>query len=75
MTTTYHISTDELNDDFLQKLKHTFGNKQLLITIEEDEEDTFFLLSTKVNRDKFKQSLKELRNGDVVAVSREDLRK
>lgn len=75
MTTTYHISTDELNEEFLQRLKNTFGKKQLLITIEEDEDDTFYLLSTKENRDKFKQSLKELSSGDVVAVSLEDLRK
>ncbi|MCW3114989.1 MAG: hypothetical protein JWR18_3385 [Segetibacter sp.] len=60
MTTTYHISTDELNDEFLQKLKLPFGKKQLLITVEEDEENTFFLVS-KENRDKVKQSLKELR--------------
>jgi hypothetical protein len=75
MTTTYHISTDELNDDFLQNLKKTFGKKQLLITVEEDDDDTFFLLSTKQNREKFKQSLKELNSGDVVAVSIDDLRK
>lgn len=75
MTATYHISTDELNDEFLQKLKKTFGKKQLLITVEEDEDDTFYLLSTKENRDKFKQSIKELNNGEMVTVSLEDLRK
>ena len=75
MTTTFHISPDELNDEFLQKLKSTFGKKHLLITVEEDESDTFYLLSTKENRDKFKQSLKELNDGEVVAVSLEDLRK
>ncbi len=75
MTTTFHISANELNDEFLQKLKKTFGNKQILITVEEDEDDTFYLLSTKENRDKFKQSLKELNDGEVVVVSLEDLRK
>ena len=75
MTTTFHISPDELNDEFLQKLKSTFGKKHLLITVEEDEDDTFYLLSTKENRDKFKQSLKELNDGEVVVVSLEDLRK
>lgn len=75
MTTTYRISPDELNDDFLQKLKNTFGRKQLLITVEEDEDETFFLLSTKENRDKFKQSLKELKEGDLVSVTFDELRK
>lgn len=75
MTATYHISTDELNNEFLQKLKKTFGKKQLLITVEEDEDDTFNLLSTKENRDKFKQSIKELNSGEILTVSLEDLRK
>jgi hypothetical protein len=75
MTATYHISPDELNEDFLQKLKQTFGEKKLLITIEEDDDDTFFLLCSQQNRNKFKQSLKELNEGDLVTVSIEDLRK
>lgn len=75
MTATFHMSAEELNDEFLQKLKIAFGKKQLLITIEEDEADTFYLLSTEENRDKFKQSLKELKEGEVVTMSLEDLRK
>ncbi len=47
MITTFHISVDELNDEFLQRLKNTFEKKQLLITVEEDEDDTFYLLSTR----------------------------
>lgn len=75
MTTTFHISADELNDEFLQRLKKTFEKKQLLITVEEDEDDTFYLLSTQENKHKFKQSLKELKSGNVVTMSLEDLRK
>ncbi len=62
MITTFHLSSEELNDKFLQKIRQSFGKKQLLITVEEDTDDTFFLLSSKKNRDKFKQSLKELEN-------------
>jgi len=62
MITTFHLSSEELNDEFLQKIRQSFGKKQLLITVEEDTDDTFFLLSSKKNRDKFKQSLKELEN-------------
>lgn len=75
MVTTYHISAEELNDEFVQRLKNTFGKKQLLITVEEDEDDTFYLLSTRENKDKFKQSIKELESGNIVEVSLEDLRK
>ncbi len=75
MITTFHISAEELNDEFLQKIKQSFGEKQLLITIEEDTDDTFFLLSTKENRNKLKQSLKELKDGEIVSVDPKDLRK
>jgi hypothetical protein len=75
MTTTFHVNTEELNDEFLQKLKLTFGNKQLLITVEEDPDDTFFLLSTSENRNKFKQSLRELNSGDVITITPGELRK
>jgi len=75
MITTFHISAEELNDEFLQKIKQSFGEKQLLITIEEDTDDTFFLLSTKENRNKLQQSLKELKDGEIVSVDPKDLRK
>ena len=61
--------------EFLQNLKNTFRKKQFLITIEEDEDDTFYLLSTKRNRSKLRQSINELNNGGVVMVSLEGLRK
>lgn len=75
MTATFHVTSEELNDDFLQRLKNTFGNKQLLITVEEDTDDTFFLLSSKQNRSKFKQSIQELNNGDVITITPDELRK
>ena len=66
MTATYHISTDELNVEFLQNLKNVLGKKQLLITIEEDEDATFYLLYTKENRNKLKQSIQELESGNTI---------
>jgi len=75
MTTTFHIAADELNEEFLDKVRLAFGKKQLLITVEEDDDETFYLLSTKSNRMKFKQSLNELERGDFVAVSNDELRK
>jgi hypothetical protein len=75
MTTTFHIAADELNEDFIEKVKLAFGKKQLLITIEEDDDETFYLLSTRSNREKFKKSLNELERGDVVRVSTDELRK
>ncbi len=75
MITTFHLSSEELNDEFLKKIRQSFGKKQLLITVEEDTDDTFFLLSTKENRQKLNQSIRELERGEVVSFTAEDLRK
>ena len=74
MITTYHLSSEELNEEFLERVKQTFGKKQLLITVEEDD-DTFYLLSNKDNRERLKQSIDQLDNGELVSVNLEDLRK
>lgn len=75
MTTTFHIEPAELNEDFLQKIKSLFGGKKLLISVEEDEDETAYLLSTISNRLKFAKSLIELENGELVPQTLEQLRK
>lgn len=75
MTTTFHIESAELNEDFLQKIKSLFGGKKLLISVEEDDDETAYLLSTISNRRKFAKSLSELENGELVPQTLEQLRK
>jgi hypothetical protein len=75
MTTTFHIEPAELNEDFLQKIKSLFGEKKLLISVEEDEDETAYLLSTISNRRKFAKSLSELEKGELVTQTLEQLRK
>jgi hypothetical protein len=75
MTTTFHLEPSELDNDFLTKIKSVFGEKKLIITVEEDDDATAALLSTETNRTKFKQSIHELNTGNLIAVSLDDLRK
>ena len=75
MTTTFHIEPYELDIDFLQKIKSVFGEKKLIITVQEDEDPTAQLLSTESNRAKFKKSIEEMNNGNIVTVTLDELRK
>ena len=76
MLTSFHINTSELSDDFIQKLKNIFGDKKnLLVTVEEDEDATWALLSSKSNREKLNESITQLKEGNVISVNIDDLRK
>ena len=50
MYTSYHLNAKELNDDFLKSLKQLFKNKRITISMEEEMDDTEYLLSTEANR-------------------------
>ena len=75
MTTTFHVEPSELDIDFLQKIKSVFGEKKLIITVEEDNDATTQLLSTESNRMKFRKSIDEMNNGNLVSVTLDELRK
>ena len=76
MVTSFHLNTAELNNDFIEKLKKLFGDKKnIMITVEEDEDATWSLLSSISNREKFKESISQLKEGNLIPVSLEDLKK
>ncbi|MCX6209345.1 MAG: hypothetical protein NTZ59_07510 [Bacteroidetes bacterium] len=55
MYTTYHLnSAQEINNDFLEAIKHTYKSKAITIIVEEDEEVT----------DEMKSVLKQRLNED-----------
>jgi antitoxin YefM len=75
MTTTFRMDASELNSSFLQKLQTLFEDKKLVITVEEEMDETEYLLSSEENRVSLQKSMEQLRNGDLIQVSLEDLRK
>lgn len=58
MYTTFHINTKELNIDFLNGIKALFKNKRVSITIEDEMDDTEYLLAGDANRKILEKSLK-----------------
>jgi hypothetical protein len=57
MHTTFHIKAIELDENFLKTLKKLFGNKNLSITVEEEPDETEYLLSTPENRQMLEEAI------------------
>ncbi len=67
MYTTYRLSTEELNDDFLLSLKTLFKGKTIEIAIcevaEESEDETRYLLRDPANRQRLMTAIENVRLG------------
>ena len=69
MYTSFHLNTSELNEDFLKKVKAMFKSKRISITVEEDLDETEYLLSTPANRKHLENSLSNVKAGKMTKVN------
>lgn len=58
MYTSFHIKASELDESFIKSIKALFKNKRISITVEEEMDETEYLLSTVANRKHLEESLK-----------------
>ncbi|MBD0279988.1 MAG: hypothetical protein ICV81_18775 [Flavisolibacter sp.] len=76
MLTSFRVNTADLKEDFIEKIKKLFGEKKnIVITVEEDDDTTWLLLSSVANRNKFEESISQLKAGNLISVTLEDLRR
>ncbi|MBD0284217.1 MAG: hypothetical protein ICV53_10475 [Flavisolibacter sp.] len=76
MLTSFRVNTADLKEDFIEKIKKLFGEKKnIVITVEEDDDTTWQLLSSVANRNKFEESISQLKAGNLISVTLEDLRR
>lgn len=68
MTTTYHLSANDLSEDFLNSLKSLYKGKTISITVEPEMDETEYLLSSEANRKILLESIKQAENGELVKV-------
>ncbi|MCL6100916.1 MAG: hypothetical protein M1292_00265 [Bacteroidetes bacterium] len=68
MTTTYHLSANDLSVDFLKSLKSMYKGKTISITVEPEMDETEYLLSSEANRKMLLESIKQAENGELVKV-------
>lgn len=69
MYTSFHINASELNENFIKVLKALFKNKPISITVEEEQDETEYLLASPANRKKLEASLKNAATGKLVEVN------
>ena len=68
MYTTFHIKANELDETFLKQLKIIFKRKQISISVEEEEDETEYLLRSEANRKMLLESIKQAEKGELVTV-------
>jgi len=68
MTTTYRLTTRELNIKFLTVLKNLYKGKTISITVEEELDETEYLLQSDTNRKMLEESLQNVNDGKLIEV-------
>ena len=58
MELTYRLNANELNEDFLKSVKALFKTKRISIFVEEEMDETDYLLSTEANRKHLEAAIK-----------------
>jgi hypothetical protein len=69
MYTTYHFqSAKEITNDFLDAIKVAFKGKAIVITVEEEMDETAFLMSNPTNKSLLLISIAQDKNGESITV-------
>jgi hypothetical protein len=75
-TTTYHINTQELNDEIITSIKAMFGKKNIEIVVSEAMDETEYLLKSSSNKKRILKSVKEIKSGkNLIAFSPAEFKK
>lgn len=69
MYTEFHTKASDLDLSFLKGIKQIFKNKPVSIIIEEDMDDTEYLLAGEANRKMLERSLRSAEKGNLTEVN------
>jgi hypothetical protein len=68
MYTTYHLkSPAEINADIVEAIKTAFKGKQIVITVEEEQDETAYLLGSPKNKEILLKSIEQANNGEFIS--------
>jgi tRNA G18 (ribose-2'-O)-methylase SpoU len=62
MQTTYRLRADELSADIIKALKNTYHSREIVITVDEAQDETEYLLSSPANREHLLAAIDDVRN-------------
>ncbi|MBK7883839.1 MAG: hypothetical protein IPJ81_08625 [Chitinophagaceae bacterium] len=70
MYTTYHFkSAADINMDILNAIKTAFKGKPIVLTVEEESDETAYLMSSPVNKAILEKSIAQDKNGESINVN------
>lgn len=74
MYTTYRLQADELSESFVEAVKQTYKHRSIEIIVQEVQDETEYLLSSKVNKEHLLRAIKNIADHtNLVQVQMEDL--
>ncbi|MBW8050336.1 MAG: hypothetical protein FVQ77_08365 [Cytophagales bacterium] len=68
MYTEFHTTADALDDNFLKGIRAIFKNKPISIIVEEEMDETEYLLRSPANRKMLLESLENVKKGKLIKV-------
>lgn len=68
MVTTIHTNANDIDKEFIKVIGKLFHNKRIKVTIEDEIDETEYLLSEKANAAFLTKSMKEVSKGEVVRI-------
>ncbi len=68
MYTSFHLKANELDDKILKSIKALFKSKRISIIVEEEMDETEYLLSTDANRKHLEDAIKNVKQGKTTKV-------
>ncbi|MBI3501420.1 MAG: hypothetical protein HY063_06460 [Bacteroidetes bacterium] len=69
MYTEIHIKADELDESFLKSIRSMFKKKRISIIVEEEMDETEYLLQCEANRKMLMHSISQAEKGELVSVN------
>lgn len=75
MSTVYRLKASEINSDFLEKNKETFGNKEIEIAVcELNQDETEYFFNSEGNKNRLLRAVENIKfQKNLVEVKLEDL--
>ncbi len=72
MITTIQTDANKIDSQFIEAIKTLFKNKKIKVTIEDETDETEYLLTNESNKDFLMRSIKQAETGNLISFNAND---